>query len=222
MPYPEPYSSSAADVPLLIRPWFLLTVPLALSLLLHLFIAWGYPRPLPARGGLPFLKAVRLNVPHFAQGDERWKEDLLGPTEATLHAEGCAVTSAAMVLSSYGIDTDPGRLNKFLTERGNGYTPEGWIYWEEAAELAPGRVEKAYEDLPTYARIDWNLLRGNPVIIRVKLPGNTHFMVIAGKKGREYLVLDPGSHGNGGNGELVPLSEIAPRIEALRYYRRLK
>lgn len=222
MPYPGPYPTdlSSTHVPFLLRPWVLLTFPLVASLLLYFFISWCYPRPLPARGGLPFLKSVQLEVPHFAQGDERWKEDLLGSTEATLHAEGCAVASAAMVLSSYGIDTDPGRLNEFLTGRENGYTPEGWIYWEEAAELAPGQVEKAYEDLPSYARIDWNLLRGNPVIIRVKLPENNHFVVIAGKKGREYLILDPGAKDEGeGKGELLPLSALAPQIDALRYYK---
>jgi hypothetical protein len=199
-----------------IRRQLLWTVPL--FVLLSLLLAWVRPRPIASSGGLYFFRRVALPVPVFAQGDPRWKDDLLGPTEATLHAEGCAVSAAAMVMASYGIDTDPGRLNRFLTENG-GYTPEGWIYWEKAAELCPGTVEKAYEDAPTYARIDSNLLSGNPVIVRIRLPQTNHFVVIAGKQGWDYLICDPGGGASRG---LYPLKEIAPRIEALRYYRKLR
>ena len=180
---------------------------------------WAWPRKgLPSRGGLYCPGRWVLAVPSFAQGDPRWADAPLGPTGATLHAEGCAIASAAMVLASYGIDTDPGRLNRFLTLH-NGFTPEGWLYWEKAAEFLPGRCAKAYEDDPSYARIDANLLRGNPVIVRIRFPGGpTHFVVIAGKEGWEYLIRDPGAGAGRG---LYPLSELAPRIEALRYYRRL-
>ena len=159
-----------------------------------------------------------LKVPAFAQGDPRWADDPLGPTAATLHAEGCAVSSAAMVLASYGIDTDPGRLNRFLTGH-EGFTPQGWLDWDKAAGVVPGRCEKAYEDAPTHGLIDWNLLRGNPVIVRIRFPsGITHFVVIAGKEGLEYLIRDPGAGAARG---LYPLREIASQIEALRYYRKL-
>ena len=151
--------------------------------------------------------------------DPRWADDPLGPTPATLHDEGCAVTSAAMVLASYGLEVDPGRLNRFLTEH-EGFTPQGWLYWEKAAECVPGRCEKAYEDDASYARIDWNLLRGNPVIVRIRFPsGITHFVVIAGKEGWEYLIRDPGAGAARG---LYPLSEIASQIEALRYYKQIR
>ena len=179
---------------------------------------WGYARPIASSGGLFFVRSVRLTVPEFAQGDARWRNDPLGATADSLCAAGCAVSSAAMVLASYGIDTDPGRLNRFLQQH-EGYTPEGWLYWEKAAEFTPGLVEKAYEDLPSYARIDWNLLRGNPVVIRVQLPGTKHFVVIAGKRGWDYLICDPGAGANRG---LYPLRELAPQIEALRYYRKLR
>ena len=96
-----------------------------------------------------------------------------------------------MVMAYYGVDTDPQRLNLFLLANG-GYTAQGWIYWEKAAALAPGRVEKAYEDLPSYALIDDNLLAGNPVIVRLTLPnGMTHFVVLVGKQGWDYLTRDP-------------------------------
>lgn len=213
----NPLAQAKSSRPLwLIFKWFALTALVVTVATMAWYCAW--PRPIPSRGGLYFPWPVALAVPSFAQGDPRWRNDPLGPTPATICAEGCAVSSAAMVLASYGIDTDPGRLNRFLTQHG-GYTPQGWVYWEKASDIVPGRAEKAYEDPPSYARIDWNLLCGNPVIVRIQLPGTKHFVVIAGKRGWEYLIRDPGAGASRG---LYPLSEIAPQIEALRYYRRLR
>jgi len=191
----------------------------ATLVLVGLGAIWAWPhKPLPSQGGIYWPGRLELAVPSFAQGDPRWAKAPLGSTPGTLHAEGCAVASAAMVLASYGIDTDPGRLNRFLTQH-EGFTPQGWLYWEKAAEFTPGRCEKAYEDDPSFARIDGNLLRGNPVIVRVRFPGGlTHFVVIAGKEGWNYLIRDPGAGASRG---LYPLNELAPGIEALRYYRKL-
>jgi ABC-type bacteriocin/lantibiotic exporters, contain an N-terminal double-glycine peptidase domain len=105
---------------------------------------------------------------------------------------GVRVAAAAMVFKFYGIDVDPQQLNWFLTSVG-GYTEQGWLYWDRAAWFAPDRVRHVYEDLASYQLIDSNLSHGNPVIVRVRLPsGITHFVVIAGKDGFDYLVQDPG------------------------------
>ena len=179
---------------------------------------WLEPRsPLAPSGGLYFFGEKVLDVPQFFQGDPRWGADPLGPTPATLGAEGCAVTSAAMVLASYGVDVDPGRLNAFAIQHG-GYTPEGWLYWEAAAAYPPAIARKAYEDKPSYALIDQNLLAGNPVIIRVRYPtGGTHFVVIVGKRGFDYLIRDPG---RGGAQGVYPLKDFGRPIEALRFFER--
>jgi len=122
-----------------------------------------------------------------------------------------------MILKYYGVDTDPARLNDYLSATG-GYTEEGWIYWEAAANLAPGIVQKAYEDAPSYFLIDWNLIRGNPVIVRVRPVGDTtHFVVISGKRGFDYLIQDP-MEADGT--PAYPLRELGSPIEALRYYNR--
>ena len=108
---------------------------------------------------------------------------------------GCAVTSATMVLKFYGIDTDPGRMNGFLRDHG-GYTEDNDLIWEGPAALAPTQVRHAYEDLPSYYLIDSNLLRHNPVIVRLRLAsGITHFVVIMGKQGFDYLIRDPSQAG---------------------------
>jgi hypothetical protein len=127
-----------------------------------LWYYYGAARKIPAAGGLYFFSRLELPVHRFAQDDPRWSDDPLGPTQATMGAEGCAVSSSAMVLAFYGQDVDPGRLNAFLTMNG-GFTPEGWLYWEKAADYVPGTVRHAYEDLPSYFLIDSNLLGGNPV-----------------------------------------------------------
>ncbi len=179
------------------------------------FFAWKHV--ISSSGGRYFLHRVVIPVPVFTQDDPRWTFELLGPTFETLGQAGCAVTSAAMVLSAYGVDTDPDRLNQYLTTHG-GYTENGWVYWEKAAEVAPGgQVEKAYEDLPSYALIDQNLAAGNPVIVRLTLRnGTTHFVVLVGKEGWDYLAQDPARSPSWG---VYPLKDLTDRIEALRFYR---
>jgi hypothetical protein len=179
------------------------------------FFHW--PHVISSSGGKYFVHPVQIPVPVFTQNDPRWTLQLLGPTFETLGQSGCAVTSAAMVLSAYGVDTDPGRLNDYLSTHA-GYTEQGWLYWEKAAEAAPyDQVEKAYEDLPSYALIDENLQKGNPVIVRLTLPnGRTHFVVIVGKSGWNYLIQDPARDPAYG---VYPLKELTGRIEALRFFR---
>ena len=179
---------------------------------------WCWPHQIGACGGFPLPGEIVISVPQFFQADPRWSDELLGNTPGTLGAQGCAVSSASMVLSHYGMDVDPGRLNVFLKQH-NGFEGAGWLRWESAAEFTPGLIEKAYEDLPSYALIDWNLIHGNPVIVRVRLStGITHFVVIVGKRGFDYLIRDPSAHGDG---KIYPLKELGVPIEALRYYRRI-
>ena len=124
-----------------------------------------------------------------------------------------------MVMKFYGIDTDPGRMNDFLRDHG-GYTENNDLIWEGPATLAPTQVRHVYEDLPSYYLIDSNLRRGNPVIVRLRLSnGITHFVVIMGKQGFDYLIRDPSSAGL--RKGVYPLREIGSDIEALRFYEKL-
>ena len=191
---------------------------IALVLLLELYLYFN-PHRLSPRGGLYFLRRLEIPVPLFCQNDLKWRDARLASNDETLGYKGCAVTSAAMILKFYGVDTDPGRLNTFLSATG-GYTAEGWIYWEAAANLARSRVRFVYESLPSYYLIDSNLLRANPVIVRVRLPsGITHFVVITGKQGFDYLIRDPMAQASQG---VYPLSELHSKIEALRFYERVQ
>ena len=172
-------------------------------------------------GGLYFPFAVSIPAPHFLQADPAWAADPLGPTSETLAQSGCAVASAAMAIASRGIDTDPSRLNAFLANLPGGYTPEGWIYWEKAAEIDPKLTPALlphYEDAPSHFLIDANLLLGNPVIARVRYTnGITHFVLITGKHGFHYTILDPGEGGK--NGPTL-LTSLPPPVEAIRFYKK--
>jgi hypothetical protein len=199
---------------------FIIVLLVLLVGVLGIYIDWTWKRKLSPCGGRYFLHRVELAVPLFRQGDERWSDDPLGgiPDNGTLGGQGCAVAAAAMVFKFYGIDTDPQQLNWFLTSV-DGYTERGWVYWERAAWLSPNRVRHVYEDLPSFWLIDSNLARGNPVIVRVRLGGGvTHFVVVAGKDGFDYLVRDPGAGAAKG---FYPLRELRSDIEALRFYEPL-
>ena len=180
---------------------------------------WNRLGPLEASGGSYQRPRLELDVPIFRQADDRWRNDKLGNTPATLGAEGCAVASAAMVLASYGIDTDPGRLNKLVTDA-NGYEGQGWLDWDKAAEVTGNIARKVYEADPSYRLIDENLAKKNPVIVRLRTEsGITHFVVIAGKDGLDYLTRDPGAGAAKG---LYPLKEFGSKIEKLRIYEKVK
>ena len=180
---------------------------------------WNRLGLLEPSGGLFFQPRLELKVPSFRQADDRWRNDKLGNTPASLAAEGCAVASAAMVLASYGADIDPGRLNKLVTDA-DGYEGAGWLKWEAAAEVTGNIAKKIYEADPSYRLIDENLARGNPVIVRLRTQGGiTHFVVIAGKEGYDYLIRDPGAGAAKG---LYPLKEFGSKIEALRFYEKVK
>ena len=182
---------------------------------------WRKLEPLPTAGGLYFPWKVMIEGPHFLQADDRWAEDRLGATPDSMAEVGCAVAASAMALGSLGMTVDPGGLNKFLQKTPGGYTPQGWIYWEKAAEFDPAWTDRLlphYEDLPSFFLMDWNLLRGNPVIVRVRYPnGITHFVLVCGKEGFEYLVRDPGEGGREG---LRKLSVFPGPVEALRFYKK--
>lgn len=204
----------------LLKRLSLILILFLLAAVAGIYLDWTWKRPLAPRGGRPYFNRVELPVPSFRQGDEKWRGDAIGgvPESGTLGSAGCAIAAVAMVFQSYGINTDPQQLNWYLTSVG-GYTEQGWLYWERAAWLAPERVRHIYEDLPSYQLIDSNLARGNPVIVRVRFPsGITHFVVIAGKEGFDYLIRDPGAGAGKG---YYPLRELGSKIEALRFYEPL-
>jgi len=136
---------------------------------------------------------------YHSQQDPQWKNDLLGFGDPgdTIGYIGCALTSVAMLLSGHGYAETPKTLNQKL-KKVNGFASAS-IYWGAVNQIYPNVTLKAYipcttSDAPL-AQIDGAIVAGQPAIVQVdhsNAPGiQTHWVVLYGKKGDDYLMLDP-------------------------------
>ena len=110
-----------------------------------LFTAWFWKGSLSGHGGLPIFGRLEIPVAPFFQNDPLWSQEKLGTSSETIGSAGCAISSAAMVLKSYGVDIDPKKLNDYLLSH-DGYEGAAWIKWEIAASFPPSLAEHRYED----------------------------------------------------------------------------
>ncbi len=181
------------------------------------------PGTISASGGRYFAEKVLIPLKVVSQHASEWENAKLawGENKETIGSHGCALCCAVMIMQSYNLSTDPKSLNLLLV-RNKGYTAEGWLIWPRVTDLAPGHVRFVYEGPPSHPEIDRNLQLGNPVIVKLSFPkhadgsgGGSHFVVICGKEGLDYLVADPG---RGGERGIYPLKDFGSPIEGLRYY----
>lgn len=133
-----------------------------------------------------------LSVPFFSQRDPKWADKFLDNSPFTIGGDGCALTSTAMVVCYYGVDTDPSRLNDALTPIG-GIDRNGILHWEKVPDVCGGKVTWIGRvDLPDWNRINSEIDQGYPVIADVRIPSEEqHFIVIWGKAGSNYYFYDP-------------------------------
>jgi len=156
-----------------------------------------------------------------ARADDRWRSDLLGPTRNTLGAEGC-------VRRLGGHGAGQLRLRHRSATPQTRFSQRQWrlhhrragFIGEKAAELAGGHVRHAYEDLPSYDLIDekFGTRKSGDRPAVACLRGVTHFVVIAGKQGFDYLTRDPGAGAS--KGAVFPLRVFGSRIEAAAFLRK--
>lgn len=136
---------------------------------------------------------------YYSQQDPQWKTDILGFGDRgdTIGYVGCALTSVAMLLSGHGYAETPKSLNQKL-KNVNGFVSAG-IRWGAVSQIYPNVSLKAFipcstSDAPL-AQIDAAVAAGQPAIVQVDYsnePGiQTHWVVVYGKKGDDYLILDP-------------------------------
>lgn len=174
------------------------------------------PSGIPSAGGQYFGQRLCYDVPVHLQRNTTWCNDSLGGSYESIGSAGCTMCCTAMVLSYYGIETDPKALNAYLSSCG-GYTPSGLLIWEKCVAYSGGRVRLAYMGAPDYGVIDSHLLRGTPSIAKLYLPGGIpHWVVIVGKEGYEYLARDPLTETGP-----RPLSQLGRSIHALRVLERV-
>ena len=159
----------------------------------------GPPQPPPAPAG-------SWKVPFFSQLDPRWKNNRFGTCSGTIGKSGCALTSVAMNLAYYGVDTDPNRLQKSM---GAAACPLVWskavYYSQQKVAVPPDYWPKQF----SWTRLETELKKG-PVIVELThtyCNGCHHFVVaLSGSGGdpRNYLVNDPGVL----DGRRVRLSQV--------------
>lgn len=56
----------------------------------------------------------QVDVVAFSQRDPRWADERLGTGELSIGQVGCLLSAAASMLASWGVATDPHRLNEFV------------------------------------------------------------------------------------------------------------
>ncbi|HZD59252.1 MAG TPA: C39 family peptidase [Anaerolineae bacterium] len=174
------------------------------------------PQAFSSSGGQAFAEKVVIDVPFFLQNDDRWAEEEIGDSGCRMGSEGCVITSVAMLINYYGIDTDPKRLNKYLSQNG-GYTEEGRIYWNKVCEFSNGKVKLTYVGPGSYDIIDEHIRSGNPVIVKIYIyKVIPHWVLIVGKEGQEYFINDPAA----ADKKVRKLSDYDSDIYAVRIYEK--
>lgn len=188
---------------------------LTLALFAALFIAYK----LINRNGIIYHSKTDIspkNVVYYCQFDERWADDNLGTSKYKMRDSGCLVSCIASALKMQGLsDTDPGKLNKELSEH-LVYDGEGNLQWERfGSPIMPVTRKDASE---VFSKdLDTLLLKGIYPIARVKLSyGVGHFVLIVGSENGEYLCMDPLKEKQ----EPVPLSEFGDKIYFFRYFEK--
>lgn len=136
------------------------------------------------------------------QNDPKWKNVKLGnQNQETIGTWGCLLTSLTMVANGFGNDETPETLNEKLKAAG-GF--QGALVIPAALpNVCSGVRYKSYqpcENAPApVAEIDAALAAGMPVIVQVdwspKAGLQTHWVVLYGKEGDQYLMKDPYRYG---------------------------
>lgn len=136
---------------------------------------------------------------YLSQQDPQWKKDILGFGDPgdTIGYVGCALTSVAMLLSGHGYPETPRTLNQKL-KNVDGFVSAG-IRWGAVSQIYPNVSLKAFIPCSTseapLAQINAAIAAGQPAIVQVdSSPADgiqTHWVVIYGKQGDDYLMLDP-------------------------------
>ena len=137
---------------------------------------------------------------YYAQNDPKWKEDRLGLSEQksdTIGYVGCALTSVSMMLSGHGYTETPKSLNEKLKKIG-GFAGSG-IRWHAVSQTYPqvrlNSIIKCNDSPAPLPQIDAALAGGQPAIVCVDstaAPGFlSHYILLIGRNGNDYLMLDP-------------------------------
>ncbi len=130
---------------------------------------------------------------------------LIDSSQTTIGQKGCALTCLTMLLTAYGVDTDPGRFEQFMSPR---YidSVKGDVNWRGLRELPANSIIQYWKPLGrgldsskvtvALSKLDPYLNACNPLIVQVANPPttlNNHWVVVTGKNAQgKYTIADPG------------------------------
>ena len=164
------------------------------------------------RGGEAFRDFPVIETPVYLQHDRAWEAERIGGTGETLGKVGCTVCCLAMGLAHFGIQQTPKELNEWLKTH-QGYSLRGWLRWETVSKLTAGKAYVDFRAPLNHETIDAALKARQPVLAKVFLNRViTHWLLVVGKDGTEYLVRDPLGDGR----KLDRLSRYSGGVHAIR------
>ena len=123
------------------------------------------------------------NFPYFNQNDEPWKNVMYSynnDPSATIQTSGCGPTSGAMILKSYGINTNPIEMADYAFK--NGFRPYGGTAggFFPSVGNAYGLDVQNFQDVNTAKQM---LMNNIPLVALMKkgdFTGGGHYVVISG------------------------------------------
>jgi Peptidase_C39 like family len=144
--------------------------------------------------GMPVLAAAdnSITIAGMSQRDGAWAASPLGTSATeTVGSAGCAITAVTMMLRHYGVDTDPGTFNGWLTSSG-GYAYDDQLIWAAVTTYSGGQVAFSGWFGADLSLIQGELDSGRPVVAEVQLGGNQHFVLLTGYTAAGgFLINDP-------------------------------
>ena len=142
-------------------------------------------------GGESFRDFPMIETPVYLQHDRAWEGERIGGTGETLGSVGCTVCCLAMGLGHFGFEQTPKELNAWL-KTNEGYSPRGWLRWETVSKLTAGKVRVDFRAPLNHETMDAALKARQPVLAKVFINrAITHWVLVVGKEGTEYLIQDP-------------------------------
>lgn len=119
---------------------------------------------------------------YYNQRDSAWGSDPLDGTQYSMAADGCLVTSMAMIMTHYGYrNVTPVTINS---------NPNNFAAYYPAYLLTTINVDGMTVTRVT-AAIDATLAAGTPVVVGIHAYGGTHFVVLVSGSNGNYLMKDP-------------------------------
>jgi peptidase C39-like protein len=133
-----------------------------------------------------------ITIPVLSQQDGAWAATHLGTSATeTIGSAGCAITAVTMMLRHYGVDTDPGTFNGWLTGNG-GYAFDDQLIWSAVTTYSGGQLAFSGWLGPDLGLIQRELDAGRPVVAEVELGGNQHFVLLTGYTSNGgFVINDP-------------------------------